>query len=176
MGSSPASGLCADSSKPGACCGFCVSLSLCPSPAHSRSLCLSLSKKKFFFSFKFKKLFSWKSFCGVHLEGAIIHCLSPSNLLEIVQCKGNRGRLGIKVLALFHCSFALRPRSLDLNLVAFERKWKTRLFEFCIPVLRSYKKLFKAMHSCSFQKFLLWAVFSARCITPKGIKKWPLLL
>ena len=28
----PFLGLCADSSEPGACLGFCVSLSLCPSP------------------------------------------------------------------------------------------------------------------------------------------------
>ena len=34
----PCVGLCADSSEPGACCGFCVSLSLCPSPAHALSL------------------------------------------------------------------------------------------------------------------------------------------
>ena len=37
-------GLCADGSEPGACFKFCVSLSLCPSPAHARSLALSLSK------------------------------------------------------------------------------------------------------------------------------------
>ena len=30
--------LCADSSEPEACFGFCVSLSLCPSPAHALSL------------------------------------------------------------------------------------------------------------------------------------------
>ena len=36
----PRVGLCADSSEPGACFGFCVSLSLCPSPAHGLSLCL----------------------------------------------------------------------------------------------------------------------------------------
>ena len=35
--------LCADSSEPGACFGFCVSLCLCPSPA--RALSLSLSQK-----------------------------------------------------------------------------------------------------------------------------------
>ena len=34
----PHVGLCADSSEPGACFGFCVSLSLCPSPAHALSL------------------------------------------------------------------------------------------------------------------------------------------
>ena len=34
-------GLWADSSEPGACFGFCVSLSLCPSPL---VLCLCLSK------------------------------------------------------------------------------------------------------------------------------------
>ena len=38
-------GLCADSSEPGACFRFCVSPSLCPSPAHALSLCLSLSQK-----------------------------------------------------------------------------------------------------------------------------------
>ena len=37
--------LCADSSEPGACFGFCVSLSLCPFPAHALSL--SVSKIKF---------------------------------------------------------------------------------------------------------------------------------
>ena len=36
-------GLCTDSSEPGACFRFCVSLSLCPSPARARSLSLSLS-------------------------------------------------------------------------------------------------------------------------------------
>ena len=39
-GFEPHLGLCADSSEPGACCRFCVSLSLCPSPAHALSLCL----------------------------------------------------------------------------------------------------------------------------------------
>ena len=38
--------LCADSSEPGACFGFCVSLSLCLSPTHALSLSLSLSKNK----------------------------------------------------------------------------------------------------------------------------------
>ena len=37
-------GLCADSSEPGACFGFCVSLSLCPSSTCTHSLSLSLSK------------------------------------------------------------------------------------------------------------------------------------
>ena len=37
----PHIGLCADSSDPGACFGFCVSLSLCLSLHHSLSLCLS---------------------------------------------------------------------------------------------------------------------------------------
>ena len=37
----PRVGLCADSSEPGACFGFCVSLSLWPSPIHA----LSLSQK-----------------------------------------------------------------------------------------------------------------------------------
>ena len=40
VGSSPMVGLCADDSEPGACFGFCVSLSLCPSPAHTLSLFL----------------------------------------------------------------------------------------------------------------------------------------
>ena len=40
----PRVGLCADSSEPGACFRFCVSLSVCPSPLiFSLSLCLSLS-------------------------------------------------------------------------------------------------------------------------------------
>ena len=34
----PHDGPCADSSEPGACLGFCVSLSLCPSPTHTLSL------------------------------------------------------------------------------------------------------------------------------------------
>ena len=34
----PQVGLCADSSEPGACFGFCDSLSLCPSPARTLSL------------------------------------------------------------------------------------------------------------------------------------------
>ena len=41
--------LCADSSEPGALLGFCVSLSLCPSPAHALSLSVSkinVKKKK----------------------------------------------------------------------------------------------------------------------------------
>ena len=38
VGSSPARGLCPDSSEPGPCFGFFVSLSLCPSPAHALSL------------------------------------------------------------------------------------------------------------------------------------------
>ena len=44
----PCVGLCADSSEPGACCfGFCVSLSLCPSPVHALSQKLVNIKKKF---------------------------------------------------------------------------------------------------------------------------------
>ena len=34
----PRVGLWADGSEPGACFGFCVSLSLCPSPVHALSL------------------------------------------------------------------------------------------------------------------------------------------
>ena len=47
----PHIGLCADSWERGACLIFCVSLSLCPSPAHGVSLSLSLPKinKHFFF-------------------------------------------------------------------------------------------------------------------------------
>ena len=41
----PRVGLCADSSEPGACFGFCVSLSLDPSPARALSVSLSLSKE-----------------------------------------------------------------------------------------------------------------------------------
>ena len=40
-GFEPCVRLCADSSEPGACFGFCVSLSFCPSPALSLSLSLS---------------------------------------------------------------------------------------------------------------------------------------
>ena len=39
----PRIGFCADSSEPGACFSFCVSLSLCPSPIHERAGVLSLS-------------------------------------------------------------------------------------------------------------------------------------
>ena len=45
----------ADGSEPGACFVFCVSLSLCPSPAHTLSLCLSLSKNKEMLKKKFGK-------------------------------------------------------------------------------------------------------------------------
>ena len=38
-------GFCADSSEPGACFGFCGSLSLCPSPAHALSLSVSKINK-----------------------------------------------------------------------------------------------------------------------------------
>ena len=41
----PRVGLCADSSEPGACFRFCVSLSLCLFPSHTLSLSLSLSQK-----------------------------------------------------------------------------------------------------------------------------------
>ena len=41
----PHVGFCADSSEPGACFGFSVSLSLCPSPAHSLSLSVSKINK-----------------------------------------------------------------------------------------------------------------------------------
>ena len=41
----PRIGLCADGSEPGACFGFCVSLSLCPSPACAFPLFLSPSLK-----------------------------------------------------------------------------------------------------------------------------------
>ena len=41
----PRVGLCADSSEPGACFWFCVSLSLCPSPIHALSLSVSKINK-----------------------------------------------------------------------------------------------------------------------------------
>ena len=44
-GFEPRVGLRADSSEPGACLGFCVSPSLCPSPAHSVSPSLSKINK-----------------------------------------------------------------------------------------------------------------------------------
>ena len=44
-GFEPRVGLYADSSEPGACFGFWVSLSLCPSPAHARSLSVSKINK-----------------------------------------------------------------------------------------------------------------------------------
>ena len=43
-GFKPRFGLCADSSEPEACLGFCVSLSLCPSPAQACALSLTHSK------------------------------------------------------------------------------------------------------------------------------------
>ena len=42
----PRVGLCADGSEPGACFGFCVSLSLCPSPVHALSLSVSKINKR----------------------------------------------------------------------------------------------------------------------------------
>ena len=39
-GFEPRVGLCGGSLEPGACLGFCVSLSLCPSPTHALSLSL----------------------------------------------------------------------------------------------------------------------------------------
>ena len=45
----PRVGLCADSSEPGACFRFCVSLSLCPFPAHALSLKNKQTLKKIFF-------------------------------------------------------------------------------------------------------------------------------
>ena len=45
-GSEPQVRVCADSSEPGACFRFCVSLCLCPSPAGTLSLCLSLKNKQ----------------------------------------------------------------------------------------------------------------------------------
>ena len=44
--------LCAGSLEPGACFGFCVSLSLCPAPAHALSLSLN---NKYTFKKKRKK-------------------------------------------------------------------------------------------------------------------------
>ena len=41
----PHAGLCADSPEPGACFGFCVPHSLCPSPACTLSLSLSKINK-----------------------------------------------------------------------------------------------------------------------------------
>ena len=43
---SPAVGLWADGSEPGACFQFCVSLSLCPSPVHALSLSVSKINKR----------------------------------------------------------------------------------------------------------------------------------
>ena len=54
----PRVGLWADSSEPGAHFGFCVSLSLCPSPAHALSL--SLKNKSTFFK---KNANIWKHGC-----------------------------------------------------------------------------------------------------------------
>ena len=44
-GFEPRVGLCADSSEPGSCFGFCGSLSLCPSPARALSLSVSKTNK-----------------------------------------------------------------------------------------------------------------------------------
>ena len=55
-GFEPHIGLCADSSEPGACFEFCVSLSLCPSPPHALPLSLSKIniKKNFFLGVLFR--------------------------------------------------------------------------------------------------------------------------
>ena len=45
-GFEPRVGLCADSSELGACFGFCVSLSLCPSPVHALSLSVPKINKR----------------------------------------------------------------------------------------------------------------------------------
>ena len=45
-GFKPRDGLCAVSSEPGTCFGFCVSLSLCPSPVHALSLSVSKINKR----------------------------------------------------------------------------------------------------------------------------------
>ena len=45
-GFEPHVGLCADSSEPGGCFRFCVSLSLCPSPVHVLSLSVSKINKR----------------------------------------------------------------------------------------------------------------------------------
>ena len=44
--------LCADSSEPGTCFGFCVSLSIFPSSTHSLSLSVSQKMNKHFKNFK----------------------------------------------------------------------------------------------------------------------------
>ena len=49
--------LCADSSEPGVCFGFCVSLSLCLSPTHALSL--SISQKWMIMLKKLKSGFQW---------------------------------------------------------------------------------------------------------------------
>ena len=54
VSSSPTSGHCADSSEAGACFGFCVSFSLCPSPAHALSPSVSKISSNILKSFKNK--------------------------------------------------------------------------------------------------------------------------
>ena len=51
-GFEPRVGLCADSSEPGACFRFCVSLSAFPSPAHALSLSKINKHKKIFLNRK----------------------------------------------------------------------------------------------------------------------------
>ena len=46
VSSSPVSGSCADSSEPGACLGFCVSLCLCPSPSCVLSLSVRSEERR----------------------------------------------------------------------------------------------------------------------------------
>ena len=48
----PRIGLCAESSEPGAYFGICVSLSLCPSPAHGLSISLPPKNKQTLKKFK----------------------------------------------------------------------------------------------------------------------------
>ena len=75
-GFEPRIGLCADGSEPGACFGFCVSLSLCPSPAHARSPSVSkINKhsKKIVFKLNILHPSDWhfKKREGGHLHGSV---------------------------------------------------------------------------------------------------------
>ena len=60
----PCVGLCADSSEPGACFRFCVSLCLCSSPAHTLSLLpskikINIKKKNLRIDITQKKIHKW---------------------------------------------------------------------------------------------------------------------
>ena len=101
--------LCADSSEPGPCFRFCVSLSLCSSPAHALSL--SLSKiSKYFFKIK-KKKYLTLDFGSGH-DPAVIE-IEP----HVRLCADSRSLFGILslLLSLSFPSSRIHTFSLEIN-------------------------------------------------------------